>query len=337
MRSARVLLDAELAAGLADDAAVAALAASAPLRGGRVPPLPLRVWQLIERRRGRLDHLGAVAAPYADARRAALGERAPAAPPRFLVRVDEFPHYKAWDESKRFGSDVFRTFDAIMAEAGVPYLLAATPRVSRSPLDPTERRWRALDEGETELLRSLAGPRVTFALHGRDHRTRHALPRLHSELTGLAPAATGALLDSALADLERAGVARPEIFVPPYNRFDAGQYAALAERFAIVCAGPETIATMGFQPTPRWRAGALYLPSYAPLYARARDVLPAVRELVAQGAGGWAPITLHWGWEADAGWSELEELARELSGLAVSWEELLAPVRRERGAAATTV
>ena len=149
------------------------------------------------------------------------------APPRLLVRVDEFPHYQAWDEPDRFGVSRFARFHEIMAGAGVHYLVAILPRVSRSPLSPTGGDSRSLDDEETAVLRRLADANVCFALHGRDHRTRRASPRRHSELCGLDHAQTEKLIDEALAELERHDV-RPDVFVPPFNRFDARQFAWLA-------------------------------------------------------------------------------------------------------------
>lgn len=292
------------------------------LRPRPVPPAPLRLAQLVRRRRGAYDFDRAVAAPLDALRRHVLGDAAAGAP-RVLVRVDEFPHYLAADEPGRYGTEAFARFHAILAEAGVPYLLAVPPRVSRAPLDPRGRQWRGLADEEIAALRRLTGEGVELALHGRDHRTRHASPRRHSELTGLDAAATAALLDGALDELAAAGLGRPDVFVAPFNRFAAAQYPLLAERFAVVCAGPETIASMGFQSAPQCRGGAIYLPSYAPLYARAATVVPALRALRDARRAVWAPVTLHWGWEADDGWSALEALTPLLAELAVPWEELI--------------
>jgi hypothetical protein len=285
--------------------------------------------QQVLRKLGRLDYGRSVAAPLLQARRAALGAQASQLPPRFLVRVDEFPHYLAWDEPDRYGTEGFRRFHAIMAAAGVPYLVAVPPRVSHAPLDPRASRSRALDGGERELLGELRqADGVAFALHGRDHRTRFHSPRRHSELCGLGSAATAELLDRALAELRELGV-HTEVFVPPFNRFDASQYDALAARFAVVCGGPESIGHVGFQRTPMWRGDAVYLPAYFPLYGHAHEVLPAAKALIdAEDRGLWAPIALHWGWEARDGWRHLERLAELIAPYAASWEDFLAAVRR---------
>jgi glycosyltransferase involved in cell wall biosynthesis len=324
--TARIVFARELASGAATVAEITTPAVLGALRTAPVPPAPVRLAQLVRRRRGGLDFASAVAAPLDALRRQVLGDDAPG-PPRFLVRVDEFPHYQAADEPARFGTAGFERFHTILTEAGVPYCIAVPPRVSTHPLDPEGRGWRGLDDGEIAVLRRIAAEGVTLALHGRDHRTRHAAPRRRSELTGLDAGATAELLDTALADLAAAGVARPEVFVPPYNRFAAGQYTLLAQRFGVVCSGPETLQTMGFQPTPQWRGDALYLPSYWPLYGHAREVLPAASALIDDHAGVWAPITLHWGWEADDGWADLEALVARIAPAAARWDELLDVVR----------
>jgi hypothetical protein len=327
-RTARLLFDAELAAGTL---APEALQTPAVRRATRVRAVPSRLARLAEQVRcklGSLDFEAAVAGPLLAARRAVLGEDA-AAQPRILVRVDEFPHYMAWDDPERFGTAGFERFHEIMAGVGVPYLVAVLPRVAREPLSPAASGSRALEPDEVAMLQRLSGERVAFGLHGRDHRTRFASPRRHSELCGLGPAATQELLDDALAELARHEI-RPHVFVPPYNRFDAGQFEAFAERFEVVCGGPESIGTMGFHSTPQWRGEAVYLPSYAPVYGRAADVLPAVERAIEQAAGLWVPVVLHWGWEMQAGWGDLERLADRIAPNAVGWEDFHGAIQRSR-------
>ncbi len=261
------------------------------------------------------------------AARLALGGDLGQAPPRILIRVDEFPHYRAWDEPSRFGSTQFEHFHEIMAGAGVPYLLAVLPRVSRDPLSPTGAQSRALDDGEAAQLRRLAGAGVSFALHGLEHRTRFASPRRHSELCGLDRTHTMALLDTGLRELAPHGI-EPEVFVAPFNRFDARQLPWLASRFAVLCGGPESIGAVGFQSSPQWRGETVYLPSYAPLYGSAAEVMVGLPQTLERGAGLWLPIVLHWGWEAEAGWRDLERLAATIAPYAAAWDEFLEAVRR---------
>jgi peptidoglycan/xylan/chitin deacetylase (PgdA/CDA1 family) len=327
-RSARLLFDAEMVAGTVSEADVRVPAVLDAVRPRPIPPAPWRLGQDVARKLGRLDHERAVDAPLIAARRAVLGDRA-AAPPRFLVRVDELPHYRAWDDPARFGSDGFARFHEILAGAGVPYLVAVLPRVSRAPLDPAGTETRTLTDDEVALLRRVAGDGAALALHGRDHRTRFASPRRHSELCGLDAGETVALLEDALGELEAHGIS-PDVFVPPYNRFDARQLPALAAAFRIVCGGPESIRRIGFQRSPQWREGTVYLPAYAPFYGHAREVLPAVERAIDRQSGLWTPIVLHWGWEAEAGWRELERLCAALAPHAARWQDFEAAVERSR-------
>jgi hypothetical protein len=254
------------------------------------------------------------------------------AAPRILVRVDEFPHYRAWDEPDRFGASRYERFHEIMAGAGAHYLVAVLPRVSRSPLSPSEVDSRSLEPEEIALLGRLADEGVCLALHGRDHRTRFASPRRHSELCGLDRLQTEALLERALAELARYEI-HPEVFVPPFNRFDARQFEWLAARFSVICGGPESIGTMGLQRTPQWRGATVYMPSYAPYYGRAAELLKALPHAIERAREGLIiPVVLHWGWEAEAGWDELARLADLIALHTLAWQDFLAALARARTA-----
>jgi hypothetical protein len=87
---------------------------------------------------------------------------------------------------------------------------------------------------------------------------------------------------------------------------------------------------MGFQIAPQWRDGAVYLPSYAPLYGRAAEVLPAVERAIEASTGLWEPVVLHWGWEMREGWGQLERLAERIAPHAAEWEELHGAIQRAR-------
>jgi hypothetical protein len=263
------------------------------------------------------------------------GVETDAVAPRLLVRVDEFPHYQAWDEPERFGASRYERFHEIMVGARARYLVAVLPRVSRSPLSPAGTDSRPLDDEELAMLRRLADADVCFALHGRDHRTRELSSRRHSELCGLDRPRTEALIDEALAELEPHGI-RPDVFVPPFNRFDARQFEWLARRFSVVCGGPESIGLMGLHRTPQWRGDTVYMPAYAPYYGRAAELLKALPPAIERPRGQWLPSVLHWGWEAEAGWSDLERLADLIAPHTVAWQDFLAAVARTRAAPGTS-
>jgi hypothetical protein len=324
----------------ADETRTAALLFAAELAGGRLS------WEEIERpevlravagrptlaprgrylerflmKRGGCDPVRRWLQPFLDARVSVLGDRALGSP-RFLIRVDEFPHYRAWDEPERYGSAAFRRFHEIMRAKGIPYILAVIPRVSRRPLDPNEQREREPTDEELDILGKLRRDGVAFAAHGWSHRSRRANPRRRSELSGLNSDALDALLNRIQAELRKAEIAT-SVFIPPFNRFDAWQYQALARRFEIVCGGPETVVSLGFRPGPSGLAGSVYLPSYPPLYGRAETIRYVVRQLIGLRAALWVPLVLHWGWEADEGWDQLEELAAEVAPFASSWAEFI--------------
>ncbi len=295
------------------------------LSPSRVPPAPVRAAQRVAMKLGRLDWEHSWLTPLIDARRAVLGAAAAGAP-RFLVRVDEFPYYTSFDRPQDI--EMSRRFHHVLADAGVPHLMSVLPQLTHAPLTVGSRGGRPLGAVEIELLEQMRRDGVTFAQHGTSHRTRFESPRRRSELCGLSPEATEELLEQGRALLEQAGIASPRAFVPPFNRFDAAQYAVLARRFEIVCGGPESVALMGFHGGPLWRDGAVYLPCYAPLYSNAASILPMAERMIDLAPGTWIPIVLHTSWEQEDDFGALRRLAERISPFAASWEQLLADVER---------
>jgi hypothetical protein len=345
LRTMRLLLDAELSEGLLSDADLQAPAASTAAARTvlAVRPIPARPARLLAQVRYKLGEskLGPiaglsyerdVAAPQMQARSELLGGDA-SRPSRFLIRVDEFPHFRVWEERDRLGIGRFAHFHEILTGAGVPYLLAVLPRVSRDPLSPGSTGSRPLDDSELTMLDSMKRDGVAFALHGREHRTRFSQPRRRSELCGLSRASTEELIEAGLSELVAHGL-QTQVFVAPFNRFDAAQLPLLATRFAVVCGGPESIGHMGFQATPQARAGTVYLPAYSPFYGQAAQMLSAVQRMLEPAAGLWVPVVLHWEWEQREGWTELERLAAAIAPYVAPWEDFLAAVRRSAPAAA---
>jgi predicted ATP-grasp superfamily ATP-dependent carboligase len=298
------------------------------VRAHRVPPWPERARQRIAMKRGKLDYEDDWLEPLLAARRAALGEAADG-PPRFLVRVDEFPYSSGYDDPK-FGYEASVRFHSTMAEAGVEYLLAVVPQWTHQPLRPDGDGGRPLDDRDLELLERVRGEGVALAQHGATHRTRFSSPRRRSELSGLDGAALGTLLDTGRRRLEEVGI-KPRVLVPPFNRFDAAQWPVLAARYDVITGGPESVLTMGFHGGPTWRDGAVYLPCYEPLYEKAQAVLGAAERLLEHGVGTWVPIVLHMGWELDDGFAALSRLARRIAPYAASWQDFLRAVDASRG------
>lgn len=295
------------------------------LTSSPVPSMPMRLAQRLAMKRGRLDWEHRWLDRLLEARRSTLGNAA-AGPPRFLVRVDEFPYYSSFDRPQDI--EMSERFHDVMASASLPHLMAVVPQLTHAPLTAGSSGGRPLGEREITLLERMRGEGVTFAQHGTTHRTRFDSPRRRSELCGLSPVQAGQLLEDGRLRLIEAGIEPPRVFVPPFNRFDAAQYPMLAERFDVICGGPESVALMGFHGGPLWRAGAVYLPCYAPLYADARTILPMVERLIDLAPGTWIPIVLHTSWEQDDDFRSLARLAQRIAPTSVHWDDFLAEIDR---------
>lgn len=293
----------------------------------RVPSLAARALQRAAMKRGSLDLWEHLIAPRVAVREAVLGADAKG-PPKVLLRYDEFPVYEARDRPGERGTEVFRRFHDVLHDAGVPYCAAVLPLVPHRALDPKATGADPHDEGEREMLARMRAEGVELALHGLDHRTRHASPRRRSELTGLRDGELRERLDRGLEILAEQAI-RPRVFVPPFNRFGFRQYDVLAERFDVVCGGPESVPLMGWHPGPQFRGDSVWLPSYPPLYGTAREIVPAVERLLREEVGTWVPVTLHLAAEADDGFAGLRGLAQLLAGgVACGWDGFLDAVTR---------
>jgi peptidoglycan/xylan/chitin deacetylase (PgdA/CDA1 family) len=297
------------------------------LRTRRVPPWPWRALQRTAMKRGLLAYETHWLKPLQQARREALGSAAEG-PPRFLVRVDEFPYYSGFDDPT-FGYDASVRFHAVMAEHGVKYLTSVVPQWTHDPLNPAGTGGRPLDARDEQLLGVMAGDGVSFAQHGHTHRTRFTSSKRRSELVGLGPKALVEMLEAGKRQLAAVGI-EPRVLVPPFNRFAARQWPILASRFDVITGGPETVLQIGFHGGPQWRGDAIYLPCYEPLYGSASTVLAAAESLLGQRIGTWIPITLHMGWEVEDGYRSLRQLARLIAPYAASWEEFLRAVDGSR-------
>lgn len=292
-RSAALLFAEELALGEVAADALERDAVATAVRDRAVPSGFSRRFQRRAMNRRSLSYETTSVAPMLAARRAVLGARA-AGPPRLLVRVDGFPN----ERSARV-HEMLRAYE-------VPYLAAVTPHV------PEDSGWRYLSTKEIDLLLTLRDDDVVFGL------TPHELPDEPAELTER--------LDRDEAAVSQHGVL-PDVFVARGDRFTPAQYQQLAKRFAVVCGGDATVATMGWHPTPLWRGAGVYMPAY--LSEDAGDIREAVQRLAAAEAAVWVPIVL-----PDAPDAELVSLCEAMRGLARPWDEFLSAVRASKVSAA---
>ena len=168
------------------------------------------------------------------------------------VRVDEFPHASAFDPPGAFGTEAYKRFHAILAEAGVPYLLAITPHVSRDYLDPESRTAPADD---TERDRAAGLSRATASSSASTApTTAPATPT---------PAATPSSAASQPARPRERIDARPRSSPssasrpPPSSRPSTASTPASTRSSPSAsrssAADPRASALLGLQPTPVWR------------------------------------------------------------------------------------
>ena len=237
---------------------------------------------------------------------------------KFLVRVDDFP-WRGFDLAQ------YREFHAIMEENSIPYLLAVTPRLAMDPLDPHCDRFRDLSAGEVEFIRNSSGS-LELALHGLTHRVDSASEdkNLRSEFVGLPKSEVMVRLNEGLQSLKGLGK-KVNIFVPPYNTFDFAALDVIKQYFRVVTGGPESIRHVGLRITPSILSGAIYVPSYPSAFGNARDVRKFVERAKTRRYRTILPLTLHWHWEVEQGYSDLRALARSIKGLAFPWSDLMNP------------
>jgi hypothetical protein len=301
-RSAHLLFAEELADGTVSPADLERPEVERAVRSLQVPSPFLRRWQARRLDAGRLD-LEESTGPMLAAREAVLGPGA-AGLPRVLLRLDAFPGAGA-------GMDAVRATTGALRAADIPFLLTVLPRVPDPGADGGHRRHTAQEADLLEELRR--DPRVAFGAAGLDG----------TPIDRLDPGDLEAALDEADAVLARYGIA-PDVLVAPGGRVHLRRYRALAERYAIICAGPGSVAHMGFHRTPLWRGDAVWMPAYRPLAGPAGEVARALRELADRGAALWLPAVLEL---ADLDPASLRDVAAALTGLARPWEEFLAAAR----------
>ena len=328
LRSARLSFGRELSDGTISERDLAARNDVLEVfRSRPVPRAEVRIAQRLAMKAGLRDYASSHLSRVIKARRAMLGAQA-SGPPRFLVRVDEFPDAASLDDPDR-GLAASVAFHETLAEHGVPYLMAIVPQHTRRPLDPTATGGHPLGAEDHAFIEQMGREGVTFAQHGTSHRTRHADPRRRSELSGLGDSQLEALIIDGLERLAPAGVT-PRVFVPPFNRFDAGQFSVLARHFDVIGGGPESVPLMGLHGGPLWRGDAVFLPCYAPFYAAAGELLPVIDRMAGLAPGTWIPIVLHVSWEIGDGFRALAAFARKIAPYAVHWGEFMQAVDASR-------
>jgi peptidoglycan/xylan/chitin deacetylase (PgdA/CDA1 family) len=256
-----------------------------------------------------LDHLQIVLHQQRIRRlaRSALGSTGRPTPCRFLLRVDDFPSPVA-------SVDEFPRFHRIAVEHGLPYLLAVTPFLESSG----ERR--PLSASAVDMLHACTAEGAELALHGFSHRSRYR--NYGSELLSMPVTMLRAELDRADGYLG-AHHLKTVGFVAPYNSYDPLTIGVLAERFPLICGGPESVVALGYRAGPSFLMQSLYVPSYRDAY----DVDPGrsrrFDRLIAEGDGLTIPVTLHWANEVGSDFRAFRALCERLRGHTVRWGDFV--------------
>lgn len=329
-RTVRLHLDRELQKGLINDALATSEDVLQALPSSALPSTAARAIQRIAFKLGSRSSSAAMLGTGTAVRRVALGT-ADDAPPRILVRVDEFPCATRLEARKgRYGPVPAGRFHELMLAYGIPYLMGIVPRLVDQPLDPRGTDLGGFLDGEREFVERLRDDGVALAQHGTTHRSRYDSPRRRSEYCGLSPEQLAESLDQGRALLDELAIAA-DILIPPFNRFDADQWPVLASRYRVVAGGPESIRLVGLVSSPIWVGEAVYVPSYRPLYGDAATILAAMDKVIAEAPGCWITIALHMSWEIANGLQALGRLLERVASLVVPWSHFLEAVERSRG------
>ncbi len=235
---------------------------------------------------------------------------------KYLVRVDDFPR---WDNS--FNN--FLNFHEIFKKYKIPYLLGVTPLLSLNVLDPKNKKFRSLTTNEADLLKE---PIITVGLHGLTHQTILNKRWKRSEFIGLSSQEIENRVVNGIKELAKYNI-ESHIFIPPFNAIDEKNYEILKRYFKIITGGPESIKTLGFKITPCYFKGALYIPSYPPVYGSCKEIVNFIKSLEIE-EDIIVPITLHWSYEAKNNFEDVRELSKLIRNKTILWQNLYETEKR---------
>jgi len=207
-----------------------------------------------------------------------------------ILRVDDYP-----TGVRPLRPDRVKEFLEFHSElGGVPYFLGVVPFLC--------------DEGDWGLLRELESDGVIIAMHGFYHGV--GADGSENEFAGISRFALRQWMMRAMHLFDENGIARPRIFIPPWNRVTHDLVNVLDEYdFETVCLGPES-AGVDVRPLD-------VLWSMPPAYGRSKEIVEIFDRLDKD-----VCVTLHWTWERDDleadGETALPRLAERMRNVPVS-------------------
>jgi hypothetical protein len=98
----------------------------------------------------------------------------------------------------------------------------------------------------------------------------------------------------------------------------------LAERYRLICGGPESILAVGYRAGPAFLLQSLYVPSYREAYDVTLKEPARFDRTIAEAVGLTIPVTLHWANEVRDGFRAFRALCDRLRGRTRRWSELIA-------------
>ncbi|MGB9880938.1 MAG: DUF2334 domain-containing protein [Anaerolineae bacterium] len=215
--------------------------------------------------------------------------------PVLVFRVDDFPR---WDHELC----EFERFHRIFEQYQIPYILGVTPWLEFRKGYP-----RPITSDElTFLRRESTKGLLSIALHGFTHESRHWADSV-TEIATCTKPELQRLIEQARQWFDKNGLPFPECFIPPFNSITMENLEVLSNWFRVILAGSTAISTLGpFKPQAFGRV--LYLPSYGPLYGSALRILRNLSLL--QSLRQVHIVTLHWAWEIESSFANVEELVK---------------------------
>jgi peptidoglycan/xylan/chitin deacetylase (PgdA/CDA1 family) len=191
---------------------------------------------------------------------------------------------------------------------------------------------RPLSTADVDVLRACTSEGAQLALHGFTHVSHYR--NYASELAGVPTVALRKEVERADSymhanRLETIG------FVAPYNAYDPLTLGVLAERYPLICGGPESVVTLGYRAGPAFLLRSLYVPSYRGAYDVTLEPIARFDRTIAEAGGLTIPVTLHWANEVRDGFRAFRSLCQRLRGRTSRWSDLLsvAAVLEERDGA----
>ncbi|MBN2406628.1 MAG: DUF2334 domain-containing protein [Elusimicrobia bacterium] len=232
--------------------------------------------------------------------------------PRYIIRVDDFPHWK-------HSPGEFGKFHRVMRDNGLHYLLGVIP-FPGVYLSGGYGGERGLEPDEKEMILKIRGEGAEIAMHGFSHARTG---KVKSELVGMNEEELEKSIRLGLEVFRKMDI-RPEVFIPPFNTVDMNGIRVLGRYFKAVTGGEETIKYLGFLWGIARVENIMYIPSYPPLYQKAADICEYLGKTdMREHVCGYAPVTLHWTWEMEDGYRGLEKLAALIRGKTASWREAI--------------